>query len=574
MKEAAISAAALTGLLAFAGIYNRHVANRSRRDVAEEMFARPGPIDEDEFADNTQEFMNDVSNITADSWYQMQVGLGIPEQEILPFEVDEEDVQTKQRRKKKRGKGKQASMASFKLKDIPALHDKMVQTHNFRVRTLLGNFVADSGLGMAGRTPPELLDGAAAAAAHVSNGAYPDYAGNDKTAPSIQKFLDEFNYDMGGRHLFSSGSNQVWFLVPAAVPLFGAQSEHLSAYPNYWRFIAQFKAAFDAANRQLKVSIGLYHKGAVYSPKGTGYRRGKFPWGRISNYYMRPRTTTSMPYVVPTADSLVSWIPRYGSSSTAAGQDCYTVWFHQDFAADANQLLLPEEFAKVDQLYQMCNVMHIFVGFDSSDSNVQAYASALVPGLQSRVAKDPDFSGVFFADNLAEIAQPSFVQGIFKFATLVKNRAGCRVTETGYIPPASAAAAVTSFPDSEAATAAAATAAAGTALPDAFRAVTEAAGTEAAVLAVATAGAIEATAAPATEGADYDLTAAPTGAADEAVVAKVPEVDSCCGHDLFNGVPYDSELRTCCEDGNPAAFTDDGSDPCAIATGVGFDFKK
>jgi hypothetical protein len=560
MKEAAISAAALTGLLAFAGIYNRHAASRARRDVRDEMFARPGPID-DEFADNTQNFMNDVSNITADAWYQMQVGLGIPEQEILPFEVDEDDVQVKQKKgkgKKKRGKG--ASMASFKLKDIPILHEKMVQTHSFRVRTLLSNFVADAGVGLAERTPVELLDDITAAHAHVTDGHYPDYSGADKTAPSLQKFLDEFEYDDQGRHLFATGQNQMWFLIPAAVPLFGDADGHLSQYPEYWNHVSQWRNAFDASNRNLKLSIGLYHKGAVYSPKGTTYRGRNFPWTRVQGYYMRPRTTTSMPYIIPTADSLVSWIPRYGSSSAAAGQDCYAVWFHQDFAADANQLLLPEEFAKVDQLYQMCNVMHVFVGMDSSDGNVQAYASALIPGLQSRVAKDPEFSGAFFADNLADIATPEFMQGMFKYATLLKNRAGCRMTDSGYVPPASVGAPITGFPAGDAITFAAATAGAAAA-----------AGTDAPLMAA------DATAAGTEAPADYnfDGTVAPTdrGLSGDLITSKVPEIDSCCGHDMFAGVPYDSELRTCCEDGQPQSFTEDGSDPCVVGD-LGFEFRK
>ena len=43
---------------------------------------------------------------------------------------------------------------------------------------------------------------------------------------------------------------------------------------------------------------------------------------------------------------------------------------------------------------------------------------------------------------------------------------------------------------------------------------------------------------------------------------KVPEIDSCCGHDKFSGMPYDSELRTCCIDGTLRMFEEDGADPC------------
>jgi hypothetical protein len=52
--------------------------------------------------------------------------------------------------------------------------------------------------------------------------------------------------------------------------------------------------------------------------------------------------------------------------------------------------------------------------------------------------------------------------------------------------------------------------------------------------------------------------------------ASVPEIDSCCGHDVYSGIPYDSELRTCCEDGSAASFSDAGGDPCMS---VGFDIE-
>ena len=75
--------------------------------------------------------------------------------------------------------------------------------------------------------------------------------------------------------------------------------------------------------------------------------------------------------------------------------------------------------------------------------------------------------------------------------------------------------------------------------------------------------------------AAYGLTVAPTdrGLLGDAMT-KVPEIDSCCGHDLFSGVPYDSELRTCCEDGEAKAFTEDGADPCLSGDGLGFDFDE
>merc|ERR1712176_1447598 len=59
--------------------------------------------------------------------------------------------------------------------------------------------------------------------------------------------------------------------------------------------------------------------------------------------------------------------------------------------------------------------------------------------------------------------------------------------------------------------------------------------------------------------------------ADSTVRPSYREIDSCCGHGIFTGIPYDSELRTCCDDGKPSNFNgDEGSDPCN--SGIGIDY--
>merc|ERR1712117_936111 len=70
---------------------------------------------------------------------------------------------------------------------------------------------------------------------------------------------------------------------------------------------------------------------------------------------------------------------------------------------------------------------------------------------------------------------------------------------------------------------------------------------------------------------------ATTGAV--ATTPKVPEIDSCCGHDGYSSTPFDSELRTCCEDGQVRAYEFEGEDPCAAASddfyfGNDYGFKK
>lgn len=562
MKEAAISAGALIGLLAFAGIYNHQQTNRAKRDLS--LTQRPSAegvvAEENEFSElEGLDGLHDIVNMTENDWSEMQAGLGMAQADFLPFTVDEEDVQSKQRRRKNK-KPKAATLNKFKLNDVPALHDQMKATHDFRMQRLLKNFVEDSGIKAAEQTPVEMLSPDEQASSHVVNGLYPDFTGPEKTSPTVQKFLDELGFQ--DTRIFNSGQSQVWFLVPAAVPLFGASDTHISGFANYFNFISHWKNSFDAGAGRVRISVGLYHKGAVMSPKGAIYRRN-FPWARIKTFYSRPRTTTSMPSIIDTAESVTSWVPRYGSATPSAGQDCFTIWFHQDFAADANQLLVPDEFAKLDALYQMCNVMHVFVGMDRSDPAVKNYAAALVPGLQTKIAKDPEFSGVFYAETLAELGSYAFAESVMKYTFLIKQRSGCRMAVDGYVAPTAGFG--DAFGTATVPGVGQGPTDAGTAFPAAEATTGAASGTEASLLTAA----VDVTVGLATVDAGLGGSVAPTGdfvrGITEMVTAKVPEIDSCCGHDIFTGIPYDSELRTCCEDGSAASFAESGGDPCMSA---------
>ena len=64
-----------------------------------------------------------------------------------------------------------------------------------------------------------------------------------------------------------------------------------------------------------------------------------------------------------------------------------------------------------------------------------AYAAAINPALQTSYAKDPEFSGSFFFDDLHEIAKPEAFSAVTKYMMITKNRAGCRSTVSGWTAP-------------------------------------------------------------------------------------------------------------------------------------------
>jgi len=547
-------------------------ANKVRRSIiedgADDEANKPYAIVE-EFMEATQNIdghdnFNDVANMTQDAWIQMQLDLGMGIKDLVPFEVDREDIQPKNdaypasmmaglaKGGRKRKKQKQGSIMKFRIKDIPKLHPQMNLVHEYRQGKLLNEFVEDSGIAHAIPQPVETLSRFQRTNLKITpDNTYPDYNGDNKTHPSMQKFLDEFGYDQDATKLFAASKTQIWFLLPGAVPLFGGEDDHIEAYGNYWKFVEKFKTAFDhgsfqagARRTMLRISIGLWQNGAVFSPRGAIYRAKRFPWVRVSQYYTRPRTTTAMPKIITTAGTLLKWVTRFGASTVSAGTDCYVIWFHQDFAADAADLLDPEKFEQMELLYKQCTVIHMYVGFDKTSPATMAYAAAVNPALQRGYAKDPEFSGSFFFDDLHAIAEPEAFSAVTKYMMITKNRAGCRSTSTGWIAPE-----IVPMPTGGASLP--------TGMPNRFNDER-----------TAQANYNDLTLGPNEDGLEL-ATVLPTNfrslwgpGEDRNLGEKLMEVDSCCGHDMWTAIPFDSELRTCCNNGQVLLWGEEGEDPC------------
>jgi hypothetical protein len=174
-----------------------------------------------------------------------------------------------------------------------------------------------------------------------------------------------------------------------------------------------------------------------------------------------------------------------------------------------------------------------------------------MPGMRNKYAKDPDFSGAFFLESFAELFDADFTAAINNYLCLVENRAMCRINADAYVPPPSGS--PTEADPTEGFRG----------LEEDYQAPTEV--TEAATTDVPTSA--------------FPTTAGEATTAGVVTTPKVPEIDSCCGHDGYSSTPFDSELRTCCETGDVRAYEFEGEDPCAAAQddfyfGNDYGFKK
>jgi len=473
------------------------------------------------FGEFVDPWTSEDENSTA-LWKEFQAQLGV--------ELEDEDVQMKQRRKNQRG----VNFNRLNERNIPKMHDAMIKEWEKRTENL--DFYNEiSGVDF-GKPDPE------------DEG--PDYSGYRKTAPVIQDFINSFGCQGNGKSLWRKGAQtNIWFMWPETVPLWTDADKHVSEWKNYWSFVKGVASSWSARSN-IRFSVGSYGATVRFTPRGYKFRANT-PWNRMDRYYAKPKMSAARPSVMNAVRTALTYVPRYGVSTPTAGDNCIMYFFFHDVPRDINDFMVPEQFEMINELHSICTVVPIVIAPNAktSDSWKKLMAN-FMPGMRNKFAKDPDFSGAFFLESFQELFDADFLQGLNNYLCLVENRCMCRVVHDAYVPPASGA------PTQAEPT-------------EGFRGLEEdyQAPTEAAL---------------ATE-AD-PTTADPTTAGDAttagiATTPKVPEIDSCCGHDGYSSTPFDSELRTCCEDGQVRAYEFEGEDPCAAAAddfyfGNDYGFKK
>lgn len=519
MKEGALKAAALVGLMGFAAYYNQRTASSrvKRATLQTEMFGAP------KSAQNVSNF-EDPSEQDLIRFLEELEWVG----EDNHFLGDEEDVRNfaNVRVNFKRLLKNKFGNADWN-KAFQAAHRKRYNS--------LANFVEFNEYSYPTAASLEEPD---ADGNTLGGGAYNGYT---NTHPKIEAVLAETTIagDISRDGIFAEGNLLCGFIVPNTVPLGSDIGQNLIDFKMYWNFILSFQSKLEQYNGRSnsvatpRLLLGRNSNKVVWQSRSpVRFDKRRFPWKRYESYNARPVMQGLQPYIMRTALDLQAKVAAF-AASPSADKDCYFFWIHHEIGADINQLLLPESQELFTDLNKQCTIMHIFVGFDDYDPVIQAYATALVPGLQMKAPLDNDFSGIWMVKKHAGLTDPAFIKSLTTYMTIAKHRAGCRCTDSIYQapvtqpPPTGVAGDITALPPTDA--------------PD---------------LGGTTAG---------SDDFNRELTSAPTVAGVIEAITGEPRVsvlDSCCGVDFFTGSAYDSELRTCCEDGKVKSWAVDGSDPC------------
>lgn len=480
--------------------------NRSRRDLSAVVQDADYELAVDDF--EAPDFVDEwEDNNSTDLWKQFNADLGI--------ELSEDDVQMKQEAPGGRRGGKRPNFNKFRESQLKAMI-KPMQEEFVKRQDALSFYNEISGIKMGKRDPSDF------GTAMDDEG---DYAGYDKTAPIVNQFLSAFNCQADGSSNFRNGAKtNVWIVVPEAVPLWSEEGNHISDWSNYWQFLLKFASGWPTKQREFRFSLGVYGSSASFTPRGYRFRENT-PWGRMQRYYKKPRMSAARPKLFSSIRSTLTYLPRYGVSTSTAGDNCVLFWFFQDVPRDLNDFMVPEEFEMINELHSVCTVIPVVVAPDADSDQWKAFVANFMPGLRKKYAKDPDFNGAFHVKSFAGLVDDDFHAHINNYLCLVENRATCRIyadawKEPSYDEP-------TGDPT------------------EGFRGLEDD---------------YDSTDAPA--GTDAAATTASDGTTMEPTTKKDPEIDSCCGHNGPSATPFDSELKTCCEDGSVKSYEFEGDDPC------------
>jgi hypothetical protein len=247
---------------------------------------------------------------------------------------------------------------------------------------------------------------------------------------------------------FKNRAAKVFLVIPNGIPV-SMPTTYGYRFGNYWRWFKAFNTKYigigAGKNSAPRVNMHMWFlrqdkvlKSIMKTPAKTS---NKFPWRRFDSIMLPNQNTAAQPKLAGTFEALWETIDNKGMSSDApAGQDCFTIWFHQYIPADVLDLsdsLFQEE--TMAQLEKACTIIHVWVGAqelgDAATSKVIQYVQGLMqPEQLTSTSADVHLRRYYYVKNLEQLGKEegqALMDKIYNDIAIERSRATCLFAQGG-----------------------------------------------------------------------------------------------------------------------------------------------
>lgn len=302
-----------------------------------------------------------------------------------------------------------------------------------------------------------------------------------KDARKTSQYLNEFtgaismeersDYAKNAFGMFEKGV-KIIYIIPNGIPIFmheeviinkqDRQRGKESQFRNYWDWFVAFNDRFlgikKGINVQNRANTGWWFIRQDESPlpytKSIVKASKRFPWSRFETRLVVPQYTAVAPKIGQTYKLIQNAMAKQTTpdmaipSDYSRGNDCFVFWFHQYIPTDIFELANEDNQQRIQDIEQVCTVIHIWVGFDNklgvdfgaSTRVVKYIQKILQPRLLAAEHKDNKLNGWFYISSLTalKVRAPdadgslgegeNLLQKVYNIIAMVKARVRCMLT--------------------------------------------------------------------------------------------------------------------------------------------------
>jgi len=535
MREAAISIATLVGLVGLVAIFNSNGGHRSKRSSE---VVEMGDIEDIEYENSTDSSLNELDAFIESLGWKFNELPTIIKDDVKVYqdeESDDEEPGLRRRKKNQSSKGFKLTSGNIKKCLTDSECFGKAQEMFAKQATTINDLMVASG------SPEYGIEAAGDLIPNDDEEAEPEFATSEAGTAlnSAVTDNDDFRGMIDNKNMFAAGNIFLAFIMPSGIPLSSPMDGYRKDFNKFNRlfraFVETYIKPMVLKQKHVSLWIGREDRKLSWTTKQPiKYTAKRFPMTRIIKLIQNPVPSAYQPTVMKTISTLENMVDTFGASKSQLS-DCFTIWIHHNMPLDASQFLDPATADRIMELNKQCTITHVWVGFSGAEQEraIRSLQQFLQPEQTTKTMFGSDNRNWFVFDGHNGILGEAGSAGEFDFmhklySNMVTER--LRLTCQMATPSFNFGSADADYYTPT----------------DGPAATTEPEPTSAFFTA-------------STANSPYDKELVEGAAAMEGTTD--PPIWACCGIGVM-GVKYNSNMKSCCDDGSVKAYGDGGQDGC------------